>query len=78
MATDNPTSSSDETFQPNVLGDVSTGGVTENSVFDDPGPDPTSATGTSSVEQATAGDYGQQRSQQDLDEEVGSTGSDEA
>jgi hypothetical protein len=78
MTTGNPASSSDETSQPNVLGDVSTGGVTKNSVFDDPGPDPTSATGTSSVEQATTADYGQKRSQQDLDEEVGSAGSNEA
>jgi hypothetical protein len=76
--TGNSQASSDETPQPRVLSDVSTGGVTENSVFDDPGPDPTSVAGTSSVEQATSADYGQKRSQQDLDEEVGSAGSNEA
>jgi trigger factor len=54
-----------EPTQPRVLDDVSTGGVTENSVFDDPGPDPTSESGTSSVEQATAGDYGQQNTDSD-------------
>jgi hypothetical protein len=46
--------------------------VTENSVFDDPGPDPTSETGTSSVEQATTGDYGQKATSEELDEGAGS------
>jgi hypothetical protein len=61
-----------------VQSDVATGGVTENSVFDDPGPDPTSVDGTSSVEQATAADYGQKGPTQDLDEAAGSGPSNEA
>ncbi len=50
----------DDASQPRVLDDVVTGGVTQNDLFADVGPDPTSQHGTSSVEQAVAGDYGQQ------------------
>jgi hypothetical protein len=68
---------------PEVLSDVASGtsGVTgaEGSVFSDPGPDPTSTTGTSSVEQATAADYGQkQTADEQLDEEPGSDRANEA
>lgn len=66
--THNATGSGDESPSPRVLDDVSTGGVTDTSVFDDPGPDPTSEQGISSVEQATAGDYGQQRTDSDATE----------
>ena len=68
---------------PEVLSDVASGSAgvagAEGSVFSDPGPDPTSATGTSSVEQATVSNYGQKNATDDqLDEEPGSDRSNEA
>ncbi len=63
--TQNETGSGGESPQPRVLDDVATGGVTTNSVFEDPGPDPTSERGISSVEQATTGDYGQKLNDSD-------------
>ncbi len=75
MASESSTPSSDAQSTPTVLSDVATGGVTENSVFDDPGPDPTSESGTSSVEQATVADYGQRSASDNLDEEAGPAGS---
>ena len=77
MASDTPTSG-DEATQPTVQSDIATGGI-EGSVFDEPGADPSSTTGTSSVEQATVADYGQQPStDQQLDEIPGATRSNEA
>lgn len=78
METDSSTPATSDLPQPAVQSDIAIGGVTENSVFDDPGPDPTSVAGTSSVEQATTADYGQQRTSSDLDEAAGSAGSNEA
>lgn len=68
---------------PRVLGDVASGSSglagADESVFSDPGPDPSSATGTSSVEQATVANYGQKNTPDtQLDEEPGSDRSTEA
>ena len=76
IAMDRTSDQPDAPSTPEVLPDVATGGVTTNSVFEDVGTDPSSATGTSSVEQATSGDYGQ-RSSEELDEEAGSAHSNE-
>lgn len=79
MASETPNPASDESALPTVGSDVATGGVTENSVFDDPGPDQTSVAGTSSVEQATVADYGQKRtSEEQPADETGSVRSNEA
>jgi trigger factor len=72
------TDAANERTQPTVQSDISTGGL-ENSVFEDVGADPTSATGTSSVEQATTADYGQKRtSEEGVDDETATARSNEA